>query len=79
MRRMYEFLCESGELIERLATFEQQVVSCKCGKSARRTISAPHFNLEGWSGHFPTAYHQFGIFQLVFYAFLLQVQQYLQF
>jgi hypothetical protein len=56
---MYEFLCESGELIERLATFEQQVVSCKCGKSARRTISAPHFNLEGWSGHFPTAYHRF--------------------
>jgi hypothetical protein len=49
---MYEFFCESGELIERLATFEQQVVSCKCGKSAR-------FNLEGWSGHFPTAYHQF--------------------
>ena len=59
MRRMYEFLCKSGELIERLATFEQQVVSCKCGKSARRTISAPHFNLEGWSGHFPTAYHRF--------------------
>jgi len=56
---MYEFLCESGELIERLATFEQQVVSCKCGNSARRTISAPHFNLEGWSGHFPTAYHRF--------------------
>jgi hypothetical protein len=56
---MYEFLCESGELIERLATFEQQIVSCKCGKGARRTISAPHFNLEGWSGHFPTAYHQF--------------------
>ena len=59
MRRMYEFLCESGELIERLATFEQQVVSCKCGKSARRTISSPNFKLEGWSGHFPTAYHQF--------------------
>jgi len=59
MRRIYEFLCESGEKIERLATFEEQVVCCKCGKSARRTMSVPNFKLEGWSGHFPTAHMQF--------------------
>jgi hypothetical protein len=59
MRRIYEFLCESGVKIERLADYEQQIVCCMCGKSARRTISSPNFKLEGWSGHFPTAYHQF--------------------
>jgi len=59
MRRMYDFRCESGEKIERLATFDEQIVSCMCGKSARRTVSMPRFKLEGWSGAFPTAYHQF--------------------
>jgi len=59
MRRMYDFRCESGEKIERLATFDEQIVRCKCGKSARRTISVSNFNLEGWSGDFPTAHQQF--------------------
>ena len=59
MRRMYDFRCESGEKIERFTTFEEQIVCCLCGKSARRTISVPKFKLEGWSGHFPTAHQQF--------------------
>ena len=59
MRRMYDFRCESGENIERLVTFDEQIVCCLCGKSARRTISVPNFKLEGWSGDFPTAHQQF--------------------
>lgn len=60
MKRMYEFVCESGQRIERFTEFSEKQVQCKCGKLADRTISAPNFNLEGWSGAFPTAYAKFG-------------------
>jgi len=30
-----------------------------CGGLAHRIISAPKFNLEGWSGHFPSSYGRF--------------------
>jgi len=59
MRKMFEFLCESGERIERFTEYEDKLVSCNCGKMDSRTISAPAFKLEGWSGAFPTAHAKF--------------------
>jgi hypothetical protein len=59
MRKIFEFLCESGERIERFVEYEDKEVRCNCGKTARRTISAPAFKLEGWSGAFPTAHAKF--------------------
>jgi hypothetical protein len=59
MKRFYEFLCESGERIERFTEFEDKTVSCNCGKLACRVVSAPAFKLEGWSGAFPTAHAKF--------------------
>jgi hypothetical protein len=59
MKRMYEFVCESGHRIERYCDYESQVTQCECGGSANRTISAPSINLEGWSGHFPSSWMKF--------------------
>lgn len=59
MKRMFDFVCESGQRIERFTDLDQKTVQCSCGKQANRVISAPKFKLEGWSGAFPTAYHQF--------------------
>ena len=59
MKRMYEFVCESGHRIERLCDYESQTTQCECGGSANRTISAPSINLEGWSGHFPSSWMKF--------------------
>jgi len=60
MKRMYEFACDCGQRIEALAVYEAVEIQCGCGGLANRVISAPAFNLEGWSGHFPTAHAQFG-------------------
>ena len=60
MKRMYEYVCESGHRTEFLAAYEATEMPCWCGGEAHRIISAPKFNLEGWSGHFPTAHGQFG-------------------
>jgi hypothetical protein len=59
MRRMYEFACECGQRTEALVDYETASVLCGCGGQACRVISAPKFNLEGWSGHFPSAYGRF--------------------
>lgn len=59
MRRIYEFACLCGQRIEALTVYETASVRCGCGGEASRVISAPSFNLEGWSGHFPTAYARF--------------------
>jgi hypothetical protein len=32
---------------------------CECGEESHRTLSAPYFRLEGWSGSFPTAHAKF--------------------
>jgi putative FmdB family regulatory protein len=60
MKRMYEFACDCGQRTEALVDYETASVQCGCGGQAQRIISAPAFNLEGWSGHFPTAAAQFG-------------------
>lgn len=59
MRRMYEFACVCGQRTEALVDYETASVRCGCGGTASRIMSAPAFKLEGWSGHFPTAYGQF--------------------
>jgi hypothetical protein len=60
MKRMYEFACDCGQRTEALVVYETDSVQCGCGGLARRVISAPAFNLEGWSGHFPSAHGRFG-------------------
>ena len=59
MRRMFEFACDCGQRTEALVVYETAQVQCGCGGLAHRVVSAPAFNLEGWSGHFPTAHGQF--------------------
>ena len=59
MKRIYEFVCNCGQRIEKLTGYETASVQCECGGTASRTISAPKVNLEGWSGQFPTAAMQF--------------------
>lgn len=59
MKRMFDFVCESGERIERFTEYENKQISCNCGKVASRAISAPAFNLEGWSGDFPSSWLKF--------------------
>ena len=58
-KRIYEFVCECGQEIERLADYEAVNVQCACGKNATRIMSAPRFKLEGWSGAFPSAHGRF--------------------
>jgi hypothetical protein len=59
MKRMYEFACDCGQRTEALVDYETAQVLCGCGGFAHRIVSAPKFNLEGWSGHFPSAYGRF--------------------
>ena len=59
MRRMYEFVCDCGQRTETLVDYETNGVKCRCGELAHRVISAPNFNLEGWSGNFPSAWMKF--------------------
>ena len=59
MRRMFEFACECGQRTEALVIYEVSSIQCGCGGVAHRIVSAPNFNLEGWSGHFPSAYGRF--------------------
>jgi hypothetical protein len=54
MKRMYEFVCESGHRTEKLEVYETTSISCPCGGLAFRVMSAPKFRLEGWSGSFPS-------------------------
>jgi len=56
---MYEFVCDCSKRTEALTDYETDSVQCQCGGLAHRVISAPSINLEGWSGHFPSAYERF--------------------
>ena len=59
MRRMFDFACECGQRTEALVIYEVSSIQCGCGGVAHRIVSAPNFNLEGWSGHFPSSYGRF--------------------
>ncbi len=59
MKRMFEFACICGQRTEALVIYEVNSIQCGCGGVAHRVVSAPKFNLEGWSGHFPSSYGRF--------------------
>lgn len=59
MKRIYEFACSCGQVTEKLVGYETTSVQCPCGGQAHRIMSAPKFNLEGWSGSFPSAHGRF--------------------
>jgi hypothetical protein len=59
MKRMYEYVCESGHRTEHLTAYEAKEMPCWCGGEAHRIVSAPAFNLEGWSGSFPSSWLKF--------------------
>ena len=59
MKRMFDFACECGQRTEALVIYEVSSIQCGCGGVAHRIVSAPNFNLEGWSGHFPSSYGRF--------------------
>jgi hypothetical protein len=59
MKRMYEFVCDCGQRTEALTDYETDSVLCRCGGFSSRVISAPSFNLEGWSGTFPSSHGRF--------------------
>lgn len=59
MKRMFEFVCNCGQRTEALVIYEVNSIQCGCGGVAHRVVSAPKFNLEGWSGHFPSSYGRF--------------------
>jgi hypothetical protein len=59
MKRMFDFACANGHKTERLCDYELQSFKCECGEITKRTLSAPAFRLEGWSGSFPSAHGRF--------------------
>ncbi len=59
MKRMFDFACENGHKTERLVDYETTSFRCECGETANRTLSAPNFKLEGWSGSFPSEHGRF--------------------
>ena len=59
MKRMYEFACVNGHKTSRLTVYETASLMCECGEESHRTLSAPYFRLEGWSGAFPSAHGKF--------------------
>jgi len=59
VKRIYEFACVCGQRTEALVGYETTKVQCGCGDTASRIVSAPKFNLEGWSGSFPSAHGRF--------------------
>lgn len=43
MKKLRCFECECGRVTERFAKDDVLVTNCKCGKTAKRIISAPKF------------------------------------
>ena len=60
MKRFYDYVCENGHKTEKFVVYEAMNLKCECGALATRSLSAPAFRLEGWSGSFPTAHAKFG-------------------
>jgi len=56
---MFDFACANGHKTERLVSYEMTSFRCECGEEANRTLSAPSFKLEGWSGSYPSAHAAF--------------------
>lgn len=55
MIRVFDFLCRNGHRVEHFVNATIEEVECECGAMGKRQIAAPRFDLDGCSGHFPTA------------------------
>jgi 2-keto-3-deoxy-galactonokinase len=56
VRQMRDFLCECGEITERLVDTQVKQIDCACGKQAKQLIGMPTVKLEGITGSFPGAH-----------------------
>ena len=56
MIRVWDFLCPSGHRTEHFVDADLMVVQCpRCSDHAHRQLAAPRSQLDGISGHFPSA------------------------
>lgn len=56
MKRLYEFKCKNCEVVtEEYTEYKKESICPECGGESEKIISAPHVQLEGWSGAFPGA------------------------
>jgi len=48
---LFEFRCQTcGEITEAIVKSDVEEIECfKCGKTAKRIISAPHFHIHGFN------------------------------
>lgn len=53
--RVYDFLCPRGHRVERFVNADIVENECECGAMGVRQLATPRFDLDGTSGHFPTA------------------------
>jgi hypothetical protein len=53
--RVFDFLCRAGHRVEHFVDSGIEEVECHCGAMGKRQIAAPRSQLDGCSGHFPTA------------------------
>lgn len=57
MRRIFEFLCPEGHVVDKLVDDTIRESECSvCGAQATRIVSTPRVKLEGITGDFPGAY-----------------------
>ena len=55
MIRVFDFRCPQGHVTEHFVDDEIREVQCHCECMAERQVAAPRSQLDGCSGHFPTA------------------------
>ena len=55
-KRLFDFRCANGHIHEELVPSDWRSVPCdQCNQPANRLIAAPHVQLEGITGAFPSA------------------------
>lgn len=54
---LYEFQCECGKTIEKLAKMGTEQTECECGKDAKLKLSVGSFQLKG-TGWYATDFRQ---------------------
>lgn len=56
---LYEFKCECGKIVEKLAKMDTEETECMCGKVATHQMSIGSFQLKG-TGWYATDFRQKG-------------------
>lgn len=54
---LYEFKCECGQVVEKLAKMGTEETECECGKQAHLQLSTGSFHLKG-TGWYATDFRQ---------------------